>query len=100
MVFAASLILAIALVAAILALLKPGPRVALAAAGIVVVLEVAAGALLSGAGGIECPRGCRTDQSIYSYAFFLVLPAAFLALVGRAAYGVITARRRGESSLR
>ena len=70
---------------------RPRPRAALLGALVAVLLEVPAIPALVDAGGIECPRGCGTGQSLLQGVVFLGLPLTALLL---ALWGLIAARRR------
>lgn len=80
------------------ATLKPGWATALSAALLVAILEVPAVALLSGAGGLECPRGCSAGQDFLQGLVFLGLPGLVLVLLFWALAAALRGRRGDPAS--
>ena len=71
----------------------PPSRLLLVLAATAVVTEVPAAFLLAAAGGVECPRGCSTEQDLLQGLCFLGLPLTLICLLAAAG---LSGRRRGR----
>jgi hypothetical protein len=74
-------------------LARPPSRLLVGLAAATVVIELPAAFLLAGAGGVECPRGCSTEQDLLQGLCFLGLPLTLICLLVAAG---LSGRRRGR----
>ena len=74
-------------------LARPPSSLLVALAVTAVVIEVPAAFLLAGAGGVDCSRGCGTEQSLLLGLCFLGLPLTLICLLAAAG---LSGRRRGR----
>ena len=74
-------------------LARPPSRLLLLGAATAVVIELPAALLLARAGGVECRRGCSTEQDLLQGLCFLALPLTLISLLAVAG---ASGRRRGR----